>query len=60
VEVDAIRHARAIVFSCGALRSADSAAAVTAARQLTQGLVCCDPGCFPRAWGSPTEIEPRI
>ena len=57
---DKIRTAGAIAFSCGALRSDESAHAIEVARDLTGGLVCCDPGCSPPSWGDKAAIRRRV
>tara|TARA_B100001093_G_scaffold488999_1_gene526768 strand:- start:91 stop:780 length:690 start_codon:yes stop_codon:yes gene_type:complete len=60
LDMDVIKGSRAIVFSCGALRSTASYAAVKQAVAGATGLICCDPGGFPRAWGVREEIHERI
>ena len=51
LDEDALRRARCIEFSCAALRSEKSTAAIRRAIELTDGLVAFDPGC-PPAWGT--------
>lgn len=60
LDMDVIGTAKAISFSCGALRSEQSYEAVKAAAAVCKGLVCCDPGGFPDAWGDRKEISHRI
>ena len=60
LDMDVIGTAKAISFSCGALRSEQSYEAVKAASAACKGLVCCDPGGFPDAWGDRKEISHRI
>lgn len=52
--------ARAVCFSSGVMRSPEGAAAIYALIEASNGLVCSDPGTFPRHWGDPLVLRARL
>jgi len=60
LDITQIRQARAISFSCGALRTHASMEAVHVAMKTATGLICCDPGGFPPSWGDEEDIGHRV
>ena len=53
-------RARAMCFSSGVMRTANGAAAIYALIDACDGLICSDPGTFPRHWGDPLVLHARL
>ena len=47
-------------FGCGGLRNAQTAQAVLKAIESINGVITCDPGCCPPAWGPIDEVYARV
>lgn len=60
IDPDYAARARAVCFSSGVMRSPEGAAAIYALIEAAQGLICSDPGTFPRHWGDPLVLRGRL
>lgn len=56
----AFQKSRALMLSCGSLRTRQGVYAVERGIQLTSGWVCCDPGTCPPEWCDPQLMRRRL
>ena len=60
IDAERVRSARILKFSASPFRVPHSTQAIHHALDHASGLVCCDPGSIPRAWGDPAEVYGRL
>lgn len=60
IDPDYVGRAKALCFSSGVMCTEAGAAAIYGMIDASNGLICSDPGTFPRNWGDPLVLRARL
>lgn len=60
IKPSAFEEARALMITCGSLRTRQGVYAIERAIQSTSGWICCDPGTCPPEWCDPQLMRRRL